>query len=164
MGAEVLTLVTGIVAVDEIEGSGIVAEGAEGDGCAGGIVFATTGADRLVADLVIHPRLFHAPEAQLAPSRRGHHFDEGAFDRCLGLELFDEIVEDFQEPLFNFALEHDRGGEQAVFDRIAGGIVFAFGRDGPAGSGSVSTGGLDLTFCSHFDFVIALVRDHGRIR
>ena len=44
MGAEVLKFVTGIVAVDEIEGSGIVAEGAKGDGCAGGVVFASADA------------------------------------------------------------------------------------------------------------------------
>jgi len=36
VGAEVLAVVTGFVTIDEFEGAGIVAEGAEGDGGAGG--------------------------------------------------------------------------------------------------------------------------------
>ncbi len=157
MSAKVLAVAERVVTDEEVERAGVATERLEGQGCAGGVVFAASDAIGLLADLVFHGGLFHAPEAELAPAGHRHFFDQGVFDRGFRLKFILDIVEHFVEALFEFALQDDRVGKEAVFDGVRGGVAFAFGRDGPAGSGSVGTGSLDLTFGSHFDFVIAWV-------
>jgi hypothetical protein len=154
VGAQVLAVAERVITDEQVKGTGI-AERAEGQGCSGRVVFAASDGTGLIADLMVHGGLFHAPEAELTPAGDGHLFDEGAFDRAFRLKLLFQIGEDLEEALFEFAFQDDGFGEQAVFDGVAGGVVFALGRDGSAGPGSVSTGGLDLTFGAHCDFVIA---------
>ncbi len=70
-----------------------------------------------------------------------------------------------RKALFEFAFQDDGIGEETVFQGVAAGVALALGRDGPAGFGSVGTGGFDLTFSSHFDFVIACeMRDLAEFR
>jgi hypothetical protein len=53
------------------------------------------------------------------------------------------------EGLGVFAGEEEVLGEEAVFDGVLGDATLALGRDGSAGSGSVKTGSLDLSFSTH---------------
>ncbi len=152
MSAEVLAVAERVVADEEVERAGVAAEGLEGEGCAGRVVFAASDGIGLLADLVFHGGLFHAPEAELPPAGHGHFFDQSVFDRGFGLEFLVDVGDDFEEALFEFAFQDYGFGEETVFDGVGGGVAFAFGRDGPAGFGSVDTGGLDLTFGSHFRF------------
>jgi hypothetical protein len=146
VGAEILAVADRVVAVEQVERAGIVAEGLEGEGCEGGVVFSASDGSGLFADLVFHGCFLHAPEAELAPLGRGHLLHEKVFHRGFGLELVFEV------------------GEEAMLQGVAARVSLAFGRDGPAGFGSVGTGGLDLTFSSHFDFVIACeISDPSRL-
>ncbi|HTA44844.1 MAG TPA: hypothetical protein VK789_20490 [Bryobacteraceae bacterium] len=72
---EVLAIIACFVAVDEFERARIVAEGAKGEGCNGGVVGGRWGSFGPTAYFVFHARLFHAPDAQLTPARYGHVFD-----------------------------------------------------------------------------------------
>ena len=152
MGAEVLAVAERVVADEQVERAGVAAEGLEGQGGSGGGVFAASDAAGLLADLVFHGGFFHAPEAELTPAGHGHFFDQGVFDRGFRLEFLVDAGDNVEEAVFEFAFQDDGFGEETVFEGVRGGVAFAFGRDGPAGFGSVDTGGLDLTFGAHFRF------------
>jgi hypothetical protein len=159
VGAEVLTVAERVVSVKEVQRAGLVCEGAEREGCAGRLVFVAPNSLGLFADLVVDGGFFQCPKAELTPLGYGHFLYEGMFHGGLGLEFAVDLGQKFQKTLLGFALQDNTFGEQAVSCGIARGIPLAFGRDRPAGFGSVGTGGLDLTFSSHFDLVIA--RDAG---
>jgi hypothetical protein len=91
----------------------------------------------------------------LSPAGYGHLLDEGVFDGGFGLEFVFHFGEDFEEAVATLGFEDDGFGEEAVFYGVARGVALALGRDGSAGPGCVDTGGLDLTFSSHCDLVIA---------
>ena len=132
-----------------------LAKRAKGHRSSGWDVFDARRRFSLLADLLVHGGFFHAPQAELSPAGYSHLLDEGVFDGGFGLELVLYFGEDFEEAVATLGFEHDGFGEHAVLYGVAGGVAFALGRDGSAGPGSVGTGGLDLTFSSHFDPVIA---------
>ena len=154
MGSEVLAVAERVVPDDQVHGMGL-AKRAKGHRSTGWDVFSARRRFSLLADLLVHSGLFHSPKAELSPAGYGHLLDEGVFDGGFGLEFVFQFREDFEEAVATLGFEHDGFGEQAVFYGVAGGVALALGRDGSAGPGSVSTGGLDLTFSSHFDLVIA---------
>ncbi len=157
VSAQVLAIVTRLVAIDQFEGAGVVAEGAEGERATGGGVFHRT--VRVVfccdagfspdAHLVFHVGLFDAPDPHLAPTGDGHVFDEGDFDGCLRLKFGVQIGDERVEAFLGFAFQNDGAGEDAMERGIAGGGEFALGCDRTARLGAVSTGGLFLTFSTH---------------
>ena len=125
MSAEVLAVVTGFVTIDEFEGAGIVAESAEGDGGAGGGLLAGVQCCRVrhraqPVHLVLHARLFHAPDAHLTPADDGHVLDEGFLERGLGLEFIEEGSEEAEKAIRGLAVENDGGGEHSVSDGVTG--------------------------------------------
>lgn len=81
----------------------VVTEGAKGESCDGGGVFGRLRDFGLAADFVLHGRLLHAPDAQLAPSGCGHVFDERGFDRGARLEFVLERGQQCFETLDGFA-------------------------------------------------------------
>ncbi len=138
MSAQVLAIVTRFVAIDQLKGTGVVAEGAEGQGTTSGVVFGghvfRSGID---AHLVFHVGLFDAPDSHLTPTGDGHVFDEGDFNGGLRLKFGVQIGEERVEAFFGFALQNDGAGEDAMGRGIAGGGKFALGSDGTAGFGAV---------------------------
>jgi hypothetical protein len=159
MGAEVLAVEAGFVAIDEVEGTRIGGEGAESHGGQetgvehGGAVFVVFG-----DELAVHGVALDVPDALLAPAGYGHGVDEGFFEGGGGTELIVESGDEVQESLGFLAAEKDVGGKNAVFDGVAGGGGFAGGRDRSAGSASVGAGSGDLKRSTHLgDFVIARV-------
>jgi hypothetical protein len=98
VSARVLAIVTGLVAIDQLEGAGVVAESAEGERATGGgvfdgIAFGGVACFRLGAHLVFHAGFFHAPDPHLTPAGDGHVLDEGDFDGGLGLKFGVQIGE-----------------------------------------------------------------------
>jgi hypothetical protein len=63
VGSEVLAVAERVVSDDQVERAGVAAEGLEGQGGAGGVAFAAPDGIGLLADLIFHGGLFHAPEA-----------------------------------------------------------------------------------------------------
>ena len=81
VSAEILAIETRLVAIDQLERAGVVAEGAEGQRTTGGVVFVFAYAlFDLGAHLLLHVGLFDAPDPHLTPAGYGHVFDEGEFD------------------------------------------------------------------------------------
>ena len=119
MGSEVLAVAERVVTDDQVERAGVAAEGLEGKGCASRVAFASADGGGLLADLVFHGRLFHAPEAELTPAGHGHFLDESVFDGGFGPEFFFEFGENFEEAAATFALEDDGFGKEAVCYRVA---------------------------------------------
>jgi hypothetical protein len=72
----------------------------------------------LLADLVFHGGLFHAPEAELAPAGHGHFFDQGVFDRGFRLEFLVDIGDDFEEALFEFSFQDYGFGEETMIEGV----------------------------------------------
>ena len=161
VSAEVLAVVTGFVAVDEFEGAGIVAEGAEGEGGAGGGLFGWVQCGRdgyigLAAHLVVHGGLFHAPDAHLTPAGDGHILDEGLLERGARLEFLGESGEESAEAILGLAFENDGGGEHAMRDGVAGGGEFALGSGRAVGFAAVGAGCLLLEIGAHMP-----LQEHG---
>jgi hypothetical protein len=152
-GFIVLAVATGLVAVHEFEGAGLLAEAGEGDVGAGSGVGGQRGGVLLfgvLAELVADGGAFHAGETHLTPFGDGHGFDErdfvGGFGAEGGFEVGDEIVKDLAGLAFN---KYDFG-DHAVAEVVADGTGFAFGGDGAPGSGAVATGGGALGIGAEF--------------
>jgi len=148
MGAKVLAVVTRLVPVDQFEAAGFVAESAEGERRAGGLVFVFRKPGPLEHG-IIHAGLFHAHDAQLTPAGGGHVLDERVFDDGLGLEFLAKVGEKLEEANLGLAFEHDGAGEQTVSQGVLGGGELPGRGDRTAGFGAVGTGGVDLTFGTH---------------
>ena len=118
MGSEVLAVAERVVTDDHVERAGVAAEGLEGQGCAGGVAFAASDGIGLLADLVFHGSLFHAPEAELSPAGYGHFFNQGVFDGGFRVELLVDVGDDFEEALFEFAFQDYGFGEETMFDGV----------------------------------------------
>ena len=157
MSAVVLAVVARIVAIDEFEGAGVVAERAEGDGGAGGggatgivrVQCREVRHFRLPAHFVVHAGLFQTPDAHLTPAGDGHVFDEGFLEGSLGLEFFEKSGEEFQKAIRGLAVENDGGGQHSVSDGVAGGGALALRSDRAMGFGAVGAGCVFLTFGTH---------------
>jgi hypothetical protein len=119
VSAQVLAIVTGLVAIDQLEGARVVAEGAEGERATGGGVFGM-GVFGLGAHLVFHVGFFDAPDPHLAPTSDGHVFDEGNFNGGLRLKFGVQIGEEHVEAFLGFALQNDGAGEDAMGHGVAG--------------------------------------------
>jgi hypothetical protein len=159
MGAEVLAVEAGFVAVDEIEGARFGGEGAESHGGQetgmehGGAVFVVFG-----YQAAIHSVALDVPDALLAPARYGHGVNERLLESGSGTELILKSGDQVEESLGFLAAEQYVGGENTVFDSVAGRGEFAVGRDRSAGLASVGAGSGELKGRAHFgDFVIARV-------
>jgi hypothetical protein len=118
VSAEVLAVAERVVTDEEVKRAGVATEGLEGQRRAGGVAFAASDGIGLLADLVFHGSLFHAPEAELTPAGYGHFFNEGVFDRGFGLEFPLDLGDDFEEALFEFAFQDYGFGEETMFDGI----------------------------------------------
>jgi hypothetical protein len=119
VSAVVLAIVARIVAIDKFERAGVVAEGAEGDGRAGGGVLGWVEAGRvrqfrLPAHFALHAGLFHAPDAHLTPAGDGHVLDEGLLEGGLRFEFFEQKGKEPQKAIRGLAFENDGVGEHAM--------------------------------------------------
>ncbi len=72
--------------------------------------------------------------------------DESGFDLVARGEIGEVAGAEFLEAVFGFSTEDDGLGIEAVGEGIEGGFGFSFGGFGPAGFGSVGTGGLSFAF------------------
>ena len=126
VGPKILAVETGFVAVDEIEGTRFGGKRAESHGGqeAGmehrGAVFVV-----FSDELGIHSFALDVPDALLAPTGYGHGVDERFFEGGRRTELIPERGNEIEERFGFFAAEKDMGGENAVFDGVAGGGEFA---------------------------------------
>ena len=117
VGAEVLAVEAGFVAIDEVEGARGGGEGAEGHGGQetgmkhGGAIFIVFG-----DELGIHGVALDVPDALLAPAGYSHGVDERFFEGGGGLEFAVESGDEVEEGLGFLAAEEDVGGENAVFE------------------------------------------------
>jgi hypothetical protein len=143
-GFIVLAVATGLIAVHEFEGAGLLAEAGEGDPGAGGGV----GGERslvllfgVLAELVADGGAFHAGETHLTPFGDGHGFDERDFVRGFGAEGGFEVGDELVKDLAGLAFKKYDCSDHAVAEVVADGTGFAFGGDGAPGSGAVATGG-----------------------
>jgi len=118
VGSEVLAVAERVVTDDQVERAGVAAEGLEGKGCASRVAFASADGGGLLADLVFHGRLFHAPEAELSPAGHGHFFDQGVFDRGFRLEFLVDVGDDLEEALFEFTFQDYGFGEETMFEGV----------------------------------------------
>jgi hypothetical protein len=105
MSAEVFALVTRVVSIHEFERAGIVAESAEGERCAGGVVLLRNrmGGVGLPAHFVVNAGLFHTPDPHAPPAGDGHVFDEGLLEGGLGLEFFEQSVDEEEKAIRGLA-------------------------------------------------------------
>lgn len=165
VGAEILPVKSGFIAVQELECVGIIGEGAKGKGgsrfllnCGvavfGGVLF----------DFTVHERLLHDGHAHSPPAGGNHVVDEGVFERGLGLEFVAERLGESVEFGVGFGLEENRFGEGSVAGGVLSGGVLAGARGRSAGFGVVDTGSLELLFGSHGNGVSTNERAAGEIR
>ncbi len=115
-GATILAVVTGFVAAEVFEETGIVSEVAEGVGSLGGVFGGGEVSEFWSAGpgFVADDGAFEAPGAEAAPAGDGHAFDEVFFDVVGGLELGAEGFEDAGEAFVGFVGEDYGAGEEAV--------------------------------------------------
>jgi hypothetical protein len=149
----VLAVATGLVAIHDFEGAGLLAEAGVGDLSKGVGVGGERGFVLLfgaLAQLVADGGALHAGESHLPPFGDENGFDEGDFIGGLGaeggFELGQEILEDFA----GLAFQKDDFGDHAVAEVVANGKGFAFGGDGTMGPGAVAAGGGSVGFGAEF--------------
>jgi hypothetical protein len=145
VGAEVLTVVAGLVAVEQVEGAGVVGHGneSEGRGC-GQAGFGLLGLVIFAHELAGHAGFFHHPDAGATPAGYDHHLDEFLFGGADGFVLIEEVLSVGFEGRGVFTGEEDDAAENAVLQAVAGGGKFALLRDGSTGFTAVGSGGFDL--------------------
>jgi hypothetical protein len=105
-----------------------------------------------VVDFAVDHVAFPGVEAADAPLGDDHVLDEAEFDFVGGLETVDEGIEEVEEIFFVLELGDYVFGEDAVFDGILRGALFALGGDRPFGFCPVGTGSSDATFGTHSSF------------
>ena len=90
-----------------------------GEPGAGGIVL---GCDRvgrigLLLHFVVHGGLCHPADAHATPAGDGHVLNEGLLEGGLGLEFFEESVDERKKAIRGLGLENDSVGEHAMLTR-----------------------------------------------
>ena len=161
MGAEVLTVATGFVAVHEIEGAGLIGKSCEGGARdVGGVGVGIARSLEFLLHLLCERACFQSPHAGATPAGGGHHFDEVLFGGAYGAEFREESGGEGLEGLLVFAGKDDAGAESTVFEGVAGGGEFALLSDGATGFAAVGAGGFDLTVGPH-SFAILLSHEGG---
>jgi len=155
--ARILAIVTGVIAIEEVEDAGLVSQFAEGDGGAsgGGAI-----GEILLFDFEAPGFAFDGPDARLAPERDGHFFEEGLLGGSFGLKFGVEGGEELGEDVGVFVVEDDGSGEDAVANGVLRGAEFAFGSFRAAGIGAIEARGEDLFFGAHG--VLVLSMEDGR--
>jgi len=119
VGAEVLTVVAGLVTVDEIEGTRVVAEGTEGEASERfRREFGGKGFHVFALHLDFQAGLLDVPGAGAAPAGDCHGVDEVFLDGSAGLEFLIELGGEFVEGVEVFAVENDAFAEPAVLDGV----------------------------------------------
>ena len=94
----------GFVAIEKIEGAGLISEGAEGEGGASGRVI---GGGIELFHFVLEVGALDGPEAEETPTADGHVLDQGAFDFVAGSEVAVKIGEEIGDNLEVFVFEED---------------------------------------------------------
>jgi hypothetical protein len=142
----VLAMEASLVAIEEMEAAGFIAESLKGQG----------GADAGLACggiELIHFRFqagaLNGPDAQETPAADGHVFNQGPLDFVLGMEVVIEGAEEIGEGLEIFVFEDDGSGEQAVTQAVGGGTALGFGSIGSGRLGAIGARGADSTFGTH---------------
>ena len=146
MGAEVLAVVTGLIAIDEIESAGFTGKTGEGKHRSVGGMGVHLG---LVRDLIREGLPFHKPYTCAPPAGDNHHLDKIYLDWAGRAEFFKNFGDEVLEVFDVFAGQENAFTEQSVFDGVAGGGKFALLGDGPTGFAAVGARGLDLKIGSH---------------
>jgi hypothetical protein len=145
-GAGKLAVEAGIVAIEEIEGAGPIAEAAKSQSGAGAW-FRSRGSMLVHFDL--HGGFLNRQEAHQAPARDRHVFDQGALDFVLRSEVALEDADEIGENLRIFVIEDDDLGEHAMTQAVGRGTSLRFGCFGAGGLGAVGARGADSTFGTH---------------
>ena len=142
MGAVVLALKGGFVAIHARERVALIAEATEGESGGDGRGV-TSGCDGLLmGDFEIDLVLLDAEDAEQAPAGGGHGFDEFAFGGGGGAVFGHVFVDEGFEPCAGFGGEDDGLGEHAVAEVAGGGGAdgLAFGCGCAGGFRSVGAG------------------------
>jgi hypothetical protein len=139
-GASELAIETGFEAVEQVEGAGVVGEGAkcQSTDCVR-IFIGHEGVE--AASFPFHYGVFQFPDAGYQPVKMGHVFDDGVLGRGLGPVCAHEMVEDGDSFGFGCGIGEKGFGAQTVAEAVAGGVGYALGGDGPAGFGPVGARG-----------------------
>jgi hypothetical protein len=151
-GADDLAVVAGLVAIEEVETAGIVAECAEGHGGAsawgvfGGIV---------LIHFDFETGTLNRPETQETPAADGYGLDQGKLDFGLWLEFALIRVEEIGKSLEIFIFEDNRMGHEAVLQIVGRRTLPGFGGFSSAVLGSIGPRGLDLAFGSHSILIVS---------
>ena len=107
-GSDVLTIEARLIAIEEVETAGLIAERAEGHGCANGW-------NVLGGIVLIHfdfeAGAFYGPQAQETPTAYGHISDQIGLHFVPGLQIALEGTEKIGEALEIFVFQDDRPGQ-----------------------------------------------------
>ncbi len=151
-GAVDLGAEAGLVAVEALEGAGIVYQMLVSDGGAGLCVadlelFADLGF--LASDLVIHEGGLEGQDAVVAPAGGDQLIDEVEPGAGLGLVLGQVFFAQSVELLLGFAFEEELAGGESMGERGGTGAGDTLGGDGSAGPGAVGAGGINAFLGRH---------------
>jgi hypothetical protein len=146
IGAGVLAVVAGFVAMEDVEGAGLVAKGAEGLGGASGWLAGGVG----LVDFRSKTLLFNTPDAHEAPAGDSHILNQGSLIGGEGLEFGFDGSEEDGEGSGVFACEDDGLGEDAVAECVVGRAAFAFEGFRSSGLRPICAGDADTSMRAHF--------------
>ena len=119
-----------------LEGGGAASGGNVPDALAGGN---RRGIER-GGGLLEHAGLFECPDSQEPPLGGEHALDEHEFDGGLGAKFEEEGIGEFFGVRGGLIREEQRTGEEAVFERVAGGGEFAVRGFGATGFLAIGAG------------------------
>jgi hypothetical protein len=145
-GAGELAVEAGIVAIEEIEGAGPIAEAAKGQGGAGAWL---RGRGGMLVHFDLHSGFLNRQKTHKAPARDRHVFDQGALDFVLRSEAALEDADEIGENLRIFVIKDDDLGEHAMAQAVGRGTSLRFWCVGSGGFGAVGARGADSTFGTH---------------
>ncbi len=100
-----MTVETGLVTVEEVEGAGLIGESAK---CERGARGGMDSRGIVLLDLRLKTGAFEGPDAHLTPAGDGHVLYQDALGFGLRRELIGKCVEDFGEDLGLFVVEDDK--------------------------------------------------------
>jgi len=121
----VLAMKASLIAIQEMEAAGPVAQGAKGEGGAGaGVGLPRT---KLLLHFGLQGGALDGPEALETPAGDGHFLDQGPLGFVSRTEVALEGAEEVKEGLEILVFEDDGAGEKAMAQVVGGGTAFVSG-------------------------------------
>jgi hypothetical protein len=146
MSPRILKFAVGLLRGKKREDTRVVGEVAGGEYGMTEVAERLLGHPAVIADFVRERFGLHAHQAEFAPARDGHAFDELGFIAGQRLVFVEELTEKRGEVGVGFSFNEEGLREKGAAGSVHGGDAPAFGSFGPTGFGAVDAGGLALTF------------------